>query len=264
MLELLKNEIVINWIAPIITGLIVVAVPTIVIKTFKLKKDEKTIKQANQRFLDSIMPFIIQKIKISSSYISDIRNVVIEESGLRDKYVYSEISLRNKLTMDISESKYVDEDRKKELIDFTYDIFQGFENAENLEISEEHDSKKPNTKVLSWLFINPLGLLIVSQIMIVIVVIFDKRSIKPEENILIMLPFLLGFISVIGISVKMISKIFESNVSRKKYRDDVIYRNYLVHKLYEGMQKGMQNNKDVNSNYNNSKNIKYKNINNHK
>ena len=254
MLELLKNEIVINWIAPIITGLIVVAIPTIVIKTFKFKKDEKTIKQANQRFLDCIMPFVIQKIEVSSSYISDMRNVIIEESGLRDKYVYSEMGLRNKLIMDISESKYVDEDRKKELIDFTYNIFKDFENKESLEVSEEHEQKKLNTKFFSWLMIDPLGLLIISQIMIVIVVIFDGRNIKPEENILIMLPFLLGFISVIGISIKIISKIFESNVSRKKYRDDMIYRNYLVHRLYDNMQK----NKDIN--YNSSNSNKYKNI----
>lgn len=251
MLDLLKNEIVVNWIAPIVTGLIVIAIPAFGIKIFRFKKDEKAIKQANQRFIDSIIPFIIQKISITSSYISDIRSVVIEESGLKDKYVYSEIRLRNKLIMDISESKYVDEDRKNELINFTYDTFKNFENKENLEITEEQEPKKSNTKILSWLMINPLGLLILSQVMIVIVVVFDHRNIKPEENILIMLPFLLGFISVMGITLKMISKTFESSVSRKKYsRDDFVYRNYVIHQLRDGIQKNKNtssNNKNVNN-----------------
>ena len=35
MFDLLKNEIVINWIAPIITGLIVIAIPAIAIKIFR-------------------------------------------------------------------------------------------------------------------------------------------------------------------------------------------------------------------------------------
>lgn len=216
MLEFLKDDIVINWISPIITGLIVVAIPTIIVKTFKFKKDEKIIKQANQRFINLIMPFIIQKIKICDTFISDVRNVIVEESGLRDKYVYSEISLRNKLIMDISESKYIDEKNKKELIVFTYEVFKQFENKENLQFSEETELKKSNINFLSSLISNPIILLIISQLLIAIVVILDKRNIKPEENILIMLPFLLGFVSVLGIVLMIISKIFESSVSRKK------------------------------------------------
>lgn len=250
MFDLLKNEIVINWIAPIITGLIVIAIPAIAIKIFRFKKDEKAIKRANQRFIDSIIPFIIQKISINYSYISDVRNVVIEESGLKDKYVYSEISLRNKLIMDISESKYIDEENKNELIDFTYNTFKHFENKEDVVLSEEHESKKLNTKVLSFLTSNPLILLIISQFLILLVVIFDKRNIKPEENILIMLPFLLGFISILGIVLMIISKLFESSVSNKKHRDEIIYRNYINHRneIVHGINTSMKDNNSKKSN----------------
>ena len=147
MLELLKNDIVINWIAPIITGLIVVAIPAFIVKILRLRKDEKIVKEANQRYLDVIMPFIIQKIGISSVYITDIRNVIIYESGLKDKFVLSELSLRNKLVMDISESKYIDENNKKELIDFTYEVFKNFDNKNSLEIVEENEIKKINNKI---------------------------------------------------------------------------------------------------------------------
>lgn len=257
MLELLKNDIVINWIAPIVTGLIVVVIPTVIVKIFRFKKDEKMVKEANQRYLDAIMPFIIQKIKISSSYITDIRNVIISESGLKEKFVFSELSLRNKLIMDISESKYVDENNKKELIDFTYEIFKSFDDRNNLQIIGENETTKSKIKVFSSLISNPFILLLFSQLLMSIVVIFDKRNIKPEENILILLPFFLGFLSVFGIILKMISNIFDSNVSRKKVDREKDYRNFIVHysqainELNEKIKKNNKNdNKDINKNVN--------------
>lgn len=215
MLEFFKNDIVINWIAPIVTGLIVVAVPTIIVKVFRLKRDERTVKTANQRYLNLVMPFIIQKIKISSSYITDIRNVILQETNLKDKYLYSELDLRNKLIADISETKYIDEKNKIELINFTYEVFNSLENRSNILLDTENDSKRTAAKIILDITSSPLILLILSQLIIVLVTIFDKREIKMEENILIMLPFLLGFISVLGIVLMIISKIFDSNVSKK-------------------------------------------------
>ena len=258
MLELLKNDIVINWIAPIVTGLIVTAISAFIIyiiKVLKLRKDEKMVKEANQRYLDTIMPFIIQKIKISSSFITDMRNVVIYESGLKDKFVFSELSLRNKLIMDISESKYVDENNKKELIDFTYDIFKSFDDKNNLQIVSENESSKTSMKKFSYIISNPFILLLFSQLLMAIVIIFDKRDLKAEENVLILLPFFLGFLSVFGIVLKMISNIFDSNVSRKKNETEKIYRNFIMHydenfhKLNnEKIKKYKNNNKNNNKN----------------
>ena len=232
MQELLKNDIVINWIAPIITGLIVTTISAFIvyiIKVLKLRKDEKMIKEANQRYLDMIMPFIIQKIKISSEYITDVRNVIILESGLKDKYVFSELSLRNKLIMDISESKYVDENNKIELIDFTYNIFKNHENKRNLEVYEENESKKSDNKIkiLSTFMFNPIFLWLFSQFLLFLIVIFDKRNIAVEDNVLIVLPFLLGYISVLGIIIKMFSKIFDNGISRRK--NEKFYRNIIMH-----------------------------------
>lgn len=245
MLELLKNEIVINWIAPIITGLIVTAISAFIIyiiKVLKLRKDEKMIKEANQRYLDTIMPFIIQKIKISSEYITDVRNVIISESGLKDKYVFTELSLRNKLIMDISESKYVDENNKIELIDFTYDIFNNLENKNNLEVYEDYEMKKSNNKSkVSFTFLsNPVFLLLFSQILIVLVVIFDKRNIAIEDNVLIVLPLFLGILSIFGIVLKMLSNIFDDSISRRKNlkftRNFIIHNDEKFHKIKNNMK----------------------------
>ena len=88
----LTNELVITWVSPVITGLIVVAIPAGIIwllKTLQIKKDEKKIEEANQRFINSIRPYIIKNIKILPKFITDTRTVVVKESGVKDKFIYS-------------------------------------------------------------------------------------------------------------------------------------------------------------------------------
>lgn len=72
----LSNQFVINWVAPIITGLIVVAIPTAIIRIFRIRKDEKKVQDANERYVNLIRPYIIQKIKIDSRLITDIRGLL--------------------------------------------------------------------------------------------------------------------------------------------------------------------------------------------
>ena len=109
----LTNQIIVNWVAPIITGLIVVVIPTILIRLFQMKKDKRKVDDANQRYLNSIRPYIIQKITIDRKFISDIRRVVIKESCIKEKYIYTEVELRNKLILDITEDSYISEIDKK-------------------------------------------------------------------------------------------------------------------------------------------------------
>ena len=215
MIELLKNEIVVNWIAPIITGLIVVIIPTIFIKVLKLKKDEKIINQANQRFLDSILPFVIQMIDIQTSFISDVRSVIVEESRLKDKYVYSELELRNKLIVDITESEYIDEKRKKELIDFTYSLFGNIKSINKESKEEINNDKKKKPIFFSSIFFMSMILFLISQLMIVLITVFDKSGVKMEDNILLFLPMMLGAISLMVLFLSFIIKLLDSNITRK-------------------------------------------------
>ena len=211
----LTNEIVINWVAPIITGLIVVAIPAGIIKIIQLKKDERKIHDANKRFLNSIRPYIIQGININSNFISDIRKVIVQESGVKDKFIYSEYDLRNKLIMDINESVYIDEKNKEKLINFTYETFKSFDNTKSLESKEVNEESK-KVKFLHNMIFAPTITFIMSVIMMILISIFDNNNLELTENPIFALPFLLGFLSSIVIILSMILNLFESKVTRKQ------------------------------------------------
>ena len=239
MLELLKNEIIVNWIAPIITGLIITGISSLIVKIFKDKRDEKIINTANERFVRTILPFIIQKIECEETYISDIRSVIVKESRLKDKYVYQEIELRNKLIMDISESKYINEENKKELIEFTYKIFKRYEKKEENKIKEE----KPLKKNFNMITIILILLIVIAETMIIIINILDTGTVRPEENILYIIPLLLGIVSIMSGLIIIVLNSSESKLENiKKNNYESIYYNYINQKTRNNLRE--KNNKE--------------------
>ena len=239
LLELLKNEIIVNWIAPIITGLIITGISSLIVKIFKDKRDEKIINTANERFVRTILPFIIQKIECEETYISDIRSVIVKESRLKDKYVYQEIELRNKLIMDISESKYINEENKKELIEFTYKIFKRYEKKEENKIKEE----KPLKKNFNMITIILILLIVIAETMIIIINILDTGTVRPEENILYIIPLLLGIVSIMSGLIIIVLNSSESKLENiKKNNYESIYYNYINQKTRNNLRE--KNNKE--------------------
>lgn len=249
----LTNEIVINWIAPIITGLIVFAIPIGIAKLFQIKRDERKVKDANQRYIDSIRPYIIQEISVNSKFISDTRMVIVQESGVKEKYIYSELELRNKLIMDINESKYIDEKSKERLIKFAYKTFESFEEKNN-ELSSEPINNKNRLKFINSIINMPLIMFFTSMLFMIIAVLLNNPETELTENPLFSLPFLLAFVSVISIIITMISNILESKITRK-YKDNYInenydmyinkiFRNYIVHNDKDIVIKEKIKNKD--------------------
>lgn len=226
---ILINEIVVNWIAPIITGILVIAIPAIVLKFFRLRKDTKKINNVNDRFINSVRPYIIEKIKISSNLIIDIRRAIIMDSNIKERFVLSEIDLRNKLIMDINESKYIDEVNKKELIDFTYEIFKDFEKENELIDNKEISVREGKVNILNNFVKNPIILFFVSQIMIVLTSFFDKSGVKPEDNYAILLPLILGVFSLFSLLLDYIFKMLRSDI----YESKKVYSNYekIIYKL---------------------------------
>ena len=79
----LTNNIVIAWIAPIFTAIIA----TIIIKVFSIRKKNKEIKAANQKYADAIRPYVIQKIEINEQIIHGIRNAISMEFSVPEKYI---------------------------------------------------------------------------------------------------------------------------------------------------------------------------------
>lgn len=245
---ILINEFVVNWIAPIITGILVIVLPAVVFKLFRFRKDIKKINNVNDRFINSIRPYIIEKIKISSNLITDIRRAIIMDSDIKESFVLSEIDLRNKLIMDINESKYIDEVNKKELIDFTYEIFKDFEKKNGLIDNKEINVRERKVNILNNLVKNPIVLLLISQIMIVLTLFFDKSGVKPEDNFAILLPLILGIFSLFSFLLDFIFKTLRSDVSESKkiYSDyeKIIYKLMLDKALQKRQEKNNSDNKN--------------------
>ena len=136
VVNILTSKIVSIWIAPLIVGVI----GGIILRNIH-KKDKKLISEANNRYLNSVRQYIISKVKINSNVISDIRKNIIKELNIKDKYIYNEMELKNKIITDISENNYINEKDKSDLISFTYEIFKPFNNV----IFED---EKENTKLI--------------------------------------------------------------------------------------------------------------------
>lgn len=208
----LTNKIIVDWVAPIITGLIVFAITTFIIKFFQIRKDKKKVNDANRRYLDSVRPYIIQKIEISSKLISDLRKVVVNESELKNKFVYSELQLRNKMIMDITESKYIDEVNKYELIDFTYATFKDFEKSDD-------DSIVVKNNPIKKFKLNNNIIFIVSLIILTIVSLFDKDGSKNMDNPAALLSTIVCLFYILIFLSNIVFKLFKSEVSESKSYD---------------------------------------------
>lgn len=198
---ILTNQIIVDWIAPILTGLIVLLIPSIVTRTLKNRNLLKNIKEVNNKIINTIRPFIIERININSHFISDIRKGVIKESGIKEKYIFNEIEIRNKILLDISETMFLKENEKQSLINFTYEIFKDFDEkqiANNIhyEDIEEQKNKKIAIVSSSVIFISSLVIMLIAYI------------IKPvdtnlEDNIIIL-------ITMISIILSLFSLIMEN------------------------------------------------------
>ena len=222
----LTNQIIVNWVAPIITGLIVVVIPTILIRLFQMKKDKRKVDDANQRYLNSIRPYIIQKITIDRKFISDIRRVVIKESCIKEKYIYTEVELRNKLILDITEDSYISEIDKKELIDFTYEVFTGF-NMKEINEAEIYKNRK-KTVVL---FDRSTIVLIVSLFICTIIQITSGEDANLNENMTFALSYIVAFFSLIIALVSYFNISFKSRVS-----SDLNFKEKLFNLFFEEVE----------------------------
>lgn len=222
----LTNQIIVNWVAPIITGLIVVVIPTILIRLFQMKKDKRKVDDANQRYLNSIRPYIIQKITIDRKFISDIRRVVIKESCIKEKYIYTEVELRNKLILDITEDSYISEIDKKELIDFTYEFFTGF-NMKEINEAEIYKNRK-KTVVL---FDRNTIVLIVSLFICTIIQITSGEDANLNENMTFALSYIVAFFSLIIALVSYFNISFKSRVS-----SDLNFKEKLFNLFFEEVE----------------------------
>lgn len=159
----LENEIVVNWVAPIFTDLVSFVLPIIVVGIVRGFKKVKSVKEANEKIINAIRPFIIQQINIEIQTVEKIRTAILKEAQLKEKDVYSLEEIQNKLILDISETRYLKEQEKQNLIDFTYKVFSG-----NIKSKKSKDSKNENSKKIVNFLIELLAILVLSIIGVII------------------------------------------------------------------------------------------------
>ena len=133
------NTIITTWIAPIVTGVIVVVVTTgigkIVSIWWKNRTFLKNRDRGNEKYIDVDVDFIIS-----------VKNAISIQFNLQEKYLYTNEQLKNQIILSISDSKFMTELHKSELIQHVQSTFKNIgndiEKVEVLKKEERRTSKK--------------------------------------------------------------------------------------------------------------------------
>ena len=211
--DFLINPIVVNWIAPVITGIILLGI-TGLIKIIINSRDKKRVKIANDRFVNSIRPYIIQNISINNSFIDDVRKAIIRENNIKERFMFNNFELRNKIIFDITESNYINESDKKKLIDFTYNVF-GKINVDNIDNkTEEYRKSIYKSRITLFIFI-------ISFFTCLIIQLVEKENLNISTNHIYSLSYMIAFVSCILLLLNYFTSIMNSKVSDKSLKDKV-------------------------------------------
>jgi hypothetical protein len=196
----LRNDIMINWIAPIIGTSIVVIAIKLFMDRYKSKTVIGIINIANNRFIDAIRPFFIQEIAINMKIVNNIRNAIKREYCADDNMLFTMEQLEEQIILDISETKYLTEERKKELIHNVYIKFDDLKNEvhdnhteEQTELikSEINRLKSSNTRLLI------LFLLVIMMTIILLINYFYTLDFSNLYLLIIILPLIMFIVEMI-------------------------------------------------------------------
>ncbi len=165
----LQSGVLLNWIAPILGTVVGAIAVKLLIDRYKSKSVISIINVANNRFIDAIRPFFIEEIEIDMKVVINIRNAIKREYCADDDMIYTIEQLEEQIILDISETKYLSEERKKQLIHNVYAKFDNFKTETDTDIMEEQ------TELIKYeinkLRTNNYYLAIISVIIIVMAII---------------------------------------------------------------------------------------------
>lgn len=127
--SLITNNIMVAWVAPIVTTLIatlLLFIISIVVKRKKSISVIKTITVANKRLMDSIRPFFIQRIKLNKDILLNIISSIAREYDLEIDVMLSTNEIKENIILDVSETRFLKDTDKMELIDFIDAVFKEY------------------------------------------------------------------------------------------------------------------------------------------
>lgn len=174
MKEFFENTIIATWVAPIITGVIVVILTTIVGKIVSIWWKNRTfirkVESANEKYINNILPYMIQKMEIDINILLSIKSAIAKEYQVAEKYLYTNEQIRDQIILSISDTRFMTEIHKLELIQNVLEVFNNIGNA--IECAEDEINIKRRKISKKY----PLIALIVAMIFTLIV-----YAINPEE-----------------------------------------------------------------------------------
>lgn len=142
----LTNSVIETWIAPIITAIVTAIVIHIGSSFIRNKKKQKAINEANEKILNSIRPFIIQQIPITQEQIISIKNAVVLTTKLNPYELYTMDEIKDRLILDISETRFLKEIDKNKLFEVISDIFKEEQTIDEDENSEKNIADETNVE----------------------------------------------------------------------------------------------------------------------
>ncbi len=208
--DFLQNGVLLNWIAPILGTIIGAIAVKILIERYKSKSVISIINVANNRFVDAIRPFFIEEIDIEMKIVINIRNAIKREYCADDDMIYTIEQLKEQIILDISETKYLSEERKQQLIHNVYAKFDNFQAETDTDIVEEQ------TELIKYeinkLRVNNYYLAIISVLIIVMAIIllisyFYTLNFNNLYWLIIILPLVLFIAEMITENVVQNNKI---------------------------------------------------------
>lgn len=193
VVSFMTNNLIVIWIAPIVTGLIL----AIILKVFTINKSKKEIKRANLEYKNAILPYVLQKINLGESVLHAIRDAISKETGIPKKHLYSDHELMNMLIYDITKTRFSTEEGKKELIDHICNMFS-FDKDLDEDIEKEKHSNNLMTKLSAC--IGVFGIVCTLS-----VYFYDPQALQDIYGTATILFGLLLTISVISFSITFLS-----------------------------------------------------------
>lgn len=157
--DFFESTIVISWIAPVITGVIVVIITSIAGKIisiwWKNRAFIRKVEVANEKYVNNILPYMIQEIDLNKEVLHRIKSAISLAYQIDIKYMYTNQQICNQIILSISDTRFMTECNKARLIDNVISVFNGIEDyVEKTSIVEKKknlDKKYPMMSLVSGL-----------------------------------------------------------------------------------------------------------------
>lgn len=189
MKDFLENAVVATWVAPIITGIIVIIISTLFGKLisiwWKNRTFVKKVERANEKYMENVLPYMIQEIIIDNRILDSIKKAISLEYKVPEKYLYSNEQICNLIILNISNTRFLTEFNKARLINSVLEVFEQI--GQSTYVEEEKVTKVKANKLYPFMCF-------VIGVILSIVVYFISPGKVDDPNSLVQVMFIFGIL----------------------------------------------------------------------